>query len=174
MIVICGASATGKTHLAERVASLSGLPHISSDVVRKQLAGLAPEQRAPESEYSEDMNIRTYRELGVRAAAETGGAIVDATFRRGAHRAAFAETFGGQALFVECVAPAAVVAERAARRELEPERVSDATAEIAALQRAEFEPLDEVAPRAHLALRTDRPVDELLAELEAWLDTRLA
>ena len=46
VIVICGASATGKTHLAERVASLSGLPHLSSDVVRKQLAGLAPEQRA--------------------------------------------------------------------------------------------------------------------------------
>ena len=30
--------------------------------------------------------MRTYQELGVRAAAETGGAIVDATFRRGAHR----------------------------------------------------------------------------------------
>ena len=120
------------------------------------------------------MSIRTYRELGARAAAEPDGTIVDATFRRGAHRAAFAETFGGQALFVECLAPAAVVAERAARRELEPARVSDATAEIAALQRAEFEPLDEVAPGAHLALRTDRPVDELLAELEAWLDARLA
>jgi predicted kinase len=66
------------------------------------------------------------------------------------------------------------VAERAARRELDPARVSDATAEIAARQRAEFEPLDEVAPGAHLVLRTDRPLDELLAELEAWLDARLA
>ena len=174
VIVICGASATGKTHLAERVAALSGLRHISSDVVRKQLAGLAPEQRAPESEYSDDMSMRTYRELGARAAGEPHGAIVDATFRRTAHRAAFAETFGGQALFVECLAPAAVVAERAARRELDPARVSDATAEIAALQRAEFEPLDEVAPCAHLAMRTDRPADEQLAELEVWLDARLA
>ena len=142
--------------------------------MRKELAGLAPEQRAPESEYSDDVSVRTYRELGARAAAERDGAIVDATFRRGAHRAAFAETFGGQALFVECVAPAAVVAERAALRELDPERVSDATAEIAARQRTEFEPLDEVAPAAHLVMRTDRPVDELLAELEAWLDARLA
>jgi uncharacterized protein len=173
VIVICGASATGKTHLAERVASLSGLRHISSDVVRKELAGLAPEQRAPEGEYSDGVSMRTYRELGARAAAKPEGAIVDATFRRSAHRAAFAETFGGRALFIECLAPAAVVAERAARRELDPERVSDATAEIAALQRAEFEPLDEVAPAAQLALRTDRPVDELVAELEAWLDARL-
>jgi predicted kinase len=67
-----------------------------------------------------------------------------------------------------------VVAERAARRELDPERVSDATAEIAAQQRAEFEPLDEVAADAHLSLRTDRPLGEQLAELEAWLDARLA
>jgi predicted kinase len=98
---------------------------------------------------------------------------VDATFRRRAHRAAFAEALGGRALFVECLAPAAVVAERAARRELDPERVSDATAEIAARQRAEFEPLDEVTPGAHLRVRTDRPVEELLGELEAWLDARL-
>jgi hypothetical protein len=174
VIVVCGASATGKTQLAERVASVSGLPHLSSDVVRKGLAGLAPQQRAPESEYSDDMSMRTYRELGARAAGKPDGAIVDATFRRTAHRAAFAEAFGGQALFVECLAPAAVVAERAARRDLDRERVSDATAEIAARQRGEFEPLDEVAPGAHLPLRTDRPVDELLAELEVWLDARMA
>lgn len=174
VLVICGGSATGKTHLAERVARASGLPHLSSDVVRKQLAGLAPAQRAPETEYSEDASLRTYHELGARAAATPDGAIVDATFRRRAHRVAFAEAFGGTALFVECLAPAVVVAERAERRERDPEHVSDATAAIAARQRAEFEPLDEVPPGAHLPLRTDRPVDDLLAELEAWLDARLA
>jgi len=174
VIVVCGASATGKTHLAEHLASISGLLHLSSDVVRKEIAGLAPQQRAPESDYSEDMSVRTYQELGSRAADAPDGAIVDATFRRKAHRAAFADAFGGHALFVECLAPVAVVAERAARRELDPERVSDATAEIAARQRAEFEPLDEVPPGAHLSLRTDRPLGEQLAELEAWLDARLA
>ena len=173
VIVICGASATGKTRLALRVATVSGLAHLSSDVVRKELAGLEPGQRAPESAYAQDMSVRTYRELGARAATVAGGAIVDATFRRSAHRAAFAESFSGEALFVECVAPAAVVAERAARREHDPDRVSDATAAIAARQLAEFEPLDEVPPRAHLTLRTDRPVEELLADVEAWLDARL-
>ena len=174
VIVICGASATGKTHLAERVASVCSLPHLSSDVVRKEIAGLAPKERAPESDYSEGMSVRTYQELGARAADAPAGAIVDATFRRRADRAAFADAFGGHALFVECLAPVAVVAERAARRELDPERVSDATAEMAARQRAEFEPLDEVPPGAQLSLRTDRPLDEQLAELEAWLDARLA
>jgi len=174
MLVICGASATGKTHLAEALASLSGLPRLSSDVVRKELAGLDRTARAPEAVYSEDVSVRTYRELGARAAAAANGAIVDATFRRRGHRAAFAGAFGGQALFIECTAPAKVVAERAARRELDPARVSDATPAIAARQRAEFEPLDEVAPEAHLPLRTDRPLAELVGALEDWLDLRFA
>jgi predicted kinase len=143
-------------------------------VVRKELAGLDATERAPQELYSEDVSLRTYRELGARAATGDGGAIVDATFRRRAHRAAFAGAFGGAALFVECTAPAAVVGERAARRELDPARVSDATPDIAARQLREFEPLDEVAPRAHLPFRTDRPVDDLVGAVEDWLDLRLA
>ena len=173
-LVLCGGAATGKTYLAEELVSLSGLPRLNSDVVRKELAGLDPTARAPQAVYSEDANVRTYRELGARAAAAIDGAIVDATFRRRAHRAAFAEAFGGQAAFVECIAPAAVVAERARRRELDPERVSDATPAIAARQRREFEPLDEVAAEAHLMLRTDRPRSELVGALEDWLDLRMA
>jgi len=174
VLVVCGASATGKTYLAEALASLSALPRLSSDEVRKELAGLSPTERAPQAVYSEDASLRTYRELGARAAAAADGAIVDATFRRRAHRAAFAEAFGGRALFVECSAPARVVAERAAGRELDPARVSDATPAIAAHQRTEFEPLDEVAPEAHLPLRSDRPLEELVGALEDWLDLRFA
>jgi uncharacterized protein len=174
VIVVCGASATGKTRLAEAISALSGMPHLSSDLVRKQLAGLAPEERAPEQEYSDEASLSTYRELGGRAAAvATSGAIVDATFRRRSHRAAFAEAFGGTVLFVECKAPAAVIAERATRREADPRRVSDATPAIAAALLAEFEPLDEVAPERHLMLRSDRPLDDVLDELEAALDARL-
>ena len=46
VLVICGGAATGKTHLAEVLAA-AGLEHLSSDVVRKRLAGLAPQQPAP-------------------------------------------------------------------------------------------------------------------------------
>ena len=174
VVVVCGAAATGKTCLAEELASLSGLPRLSSDVVRKEFAGIRPTERAPQAVYTEDASLRTYRELGARAAAAADGAIVDATFRRRADRQAFSDAFVGRALFVECTAPADVVAKRATRRELDPARVSDATPAIAARQRREFEPLDEVAPEAHLMLRTDRSVAELVGALEAWLDLRLA
>jgi uncharacterized protein len=179
VLVVCGASATGKTHLADALAAASGLAHLSSDRVRKELAGLPPEGRAPLREYSEEASMRTYGELGARAsaAATRGGAVVDATFRRRAHRDAFAAGYGDRSpapVFVECRAPAPVVAERARRREVEPGRVSDATAEIAARQLREFERLDEVDAERHVTVRTDRDLEAIVDAVEAALDARLA
>lgn len=83
LLVICGVAGTGKTTLARRLAELSGWTHISSDLTRKRLAGLAPTERGGEDQYSREMTMRTYREMG-RAAREElerrGAAIVDATF----------------------------------------------------------------------------------------------
>jgi predicted kinase len=177
VIVVCGAAATGKTSLASALAASSGWAHISSDAVRKELLGLSPSDRAPGSAYSEPASLRTYEELGRRAALASDGALVDGTFRKRAHRAAFARGLGDREpppLFAECRAPAAVVAERARAREADPGRVSDATAEIAAAQLSEFEPLGEVGPAAHVLLRTDRAVEEIADELVAVLDSRIA
>ena len=69
VMVVCGGAATGKTRLAESLAAAAGLAHLSSDVVRKQLAGLPPERPAPRSAYSEEASLTTYRELGAAAAA---------------------------------------------------------------------------------------------------------
>jgi len=176
LLVVCGGSATGKTHLASALAETSGLPHISSDVVRKELAGLDLHERAVEEEYSEQANLRTYRELGARAATAAHGAIVDATFRHRDHRTAFASAYGERAprpLFVECRAPAATIADRARRRASDSDRVSDATPALAARMIHEFDPLDEVPPGAHLALRTDRPVEMAIADVETALDARI-
>ena len=176
--MICGAAATGKTALAHAIATAGGFSHLSSDVVRKELAGLAPDEPAPAAQYSAEASLRTYAELGRRAAAAAagaGGAIVDATFRRRADRDAFQAAYvGTEPLFVECLAPAAVVAERARRREREPGHTSDATVEIAIRQLAEFEPLDEVAPDLHVPVRTDRVLVDVVDEVEAALDARLA
>ena len=177
VLVVCGPSATGKTRIAEALAANGGGVHLSSDVVRKELAGLDPATRAPLGEYSEEASLATYRELGARAAAEQRGAIVDATLRRRRHRDAFAAALGATEpapLFVECRASAEVVAKRAHRREHEPGRVSDATAAIAARQLVEFEPLDEVDPARHLIVRTDGELGETIDAIIAGLDARLA
>jgi hypothetical protein len=173
VLVICGGAATGKTALAHAICELSGLAHLSSDIVRKELAGLAPQARAPVELYTEADSVRTYRELGTRAAGATRGAVVDATFRRRSHRAAFSEAFGGAAVFVECRAPRSVVEQRAKAREDDSARVSDATAGIAAAQATEFDPLDEVPAARHLLMRSDRPLEQIVLDLETALD-RLA
>ncbi len=178
VIVICGAPASGKSELARALASISELAHLSSDVARKRLAGIEPTDRGPGSLYGASWNARTYAELGRRAAIEVnarGGALVDATFRHRIDRDAFAKGFAGSApvLFVECWVPAAVLAERAARREGQVDRVSDATVAVVERESAAWEPLDEVSAEAHLTLRSDRRIDAMLADLTALLDRRV-
>jgi uncharacterized protein len=173
--IVCGAAATGKSTLAAALAARSGARVISSDVVRKELVGIPPTTRAPQSAYSVDMNRRTYLELGRRAAAEEP-VIIDATFRFGADREAFADGAGAAAkgaVWIECRAPAAVIARRAAARSSQPDRVSDADAAIATRQVAEWEPLTEIPATNRVTVATDRsPEASVLAARDA-LDERL-
>lgn len=178
VMVVCGVPACGKSYLARAVADAAGFPVLSADVVRKELAGLRPRERAPEEVYRPAFNRRTYAELGRRAAAQVNAGssvLVDATFRRAEDRAAFRESPAGDvpALFIECVVPVAVLSERAAARDRDPARVSDATAEIVERERSAWGPLDEVPAGAHLQLRADRRVQETIGDLAALLDARL-
>ena len=178
VIVICGVPAAGKSHLAGALAEVSRLPHLSSDVTRKRLAGIRLGQRAGSAVYSPDFNRMTYAELGRRAARATatcGGALVDATFRHRADRDAFAAAFGDAAplLFVECRAPTRVLAERAAQRDRQPVRVSDASLSVVLREGLAWEQLEELPPEAHVTLRSDRPVEAQLEDLRALLDRRI-
>jgi uncharacterized protein len=178
LLVISGRSGTGNTTVADALAAASSLPHLSSDLVRKELLGVEPTDRAPLDAYMEEVSARAYAELGRRAAASlaaAGGATLDATFRRRLACQAFAEALGhaeGRRLFVECIAPAAVLSERSVRREADPARVSDATVEVVEHQRLELEPLDELRAEERLVLRTDWPVPRLVEEVEAALGKR--
>ena len=179
VLVLAGVPGSGKSHLAGALAEVSEVRVLASDVTRKDLLGVAPTDRAPSDAYETGMNERTYRALGRRACAETavcGTVVVDATFRHAAERAAFLEELGDDVavVFVECIAPAAVIWDRVRARESNPSRVSDATAAIAERERGSWEPLDDVPPDRHLMLRTDRPVAALLADVAAALDHRLA
>jgi uncharacterized protein len=177
-IVVCGGPASGKSHLAGAMARAARLPKLGSDALRKALAGIGPTERADPQTYSEEFSRATYAELGRRAAgeiADNGGVIVDATFRRREDRAAFADRFADAAplVFVQCTAPAAVLAQRAAQRERDPERISDATPRIVERESERWQPLDEVLAASHLILRTDRAVEAIADDVVALLDERL-
>jgi predicted kinase len=99
---------------------------------------------------------------------------VEGTFRRRRLREAFAEGYGqGPApFFVECRAPLEVLRARAETRLPDPGRTAAAPLEVVERQRREFEPLDEVPPRRRLTVSTDRPLEEIMLEVEAELALR--
>jgi hypothetical protein len=67
LMIVGGLPGSGKTTLAREVAALTGWPVISSDVVRKRLAGLEADTPAPAAFgsglYSDDMTATVYCEM---------------------------------------------------------------------------------------------------------------
>ncbi|MGH2980261.1 MAG: AAA family ATPase [Solirubrobacterales bacterium] len=171
VVVLSGVAGSGKSTLAAELSARSGLPHVSSDHVRKELGGVNPVRRGGPELYTPEFTTRTYRELAARvraALASSGGAIVDATFQRRDQRALLHEV-GARVLWVECAAPEEVLRRRGAVRERAPERGSDATWSVMAPQLSAREPLDEISPADRHPLGTDRPVEASLGDLESFV-----
>jgi predicted kinase len=169
VIVVAGVTGSGKSTLARALAARSCLSHFNSDVIRKRLAGVELIARAPASAYGPAMSEFTYRELGRLAGESGGGVIVDATFHSHRLREVFREQLGDEAerlVFVECRAPAAVLARRVRARTEQTDRISDATLEVLRHQLADGEPFDEVPAHRHMVVRSDQPVERLVAAVE--------
>jgi aminoglycoside phosphotransferase family enzyme/predicted kinase len=176
VLLVCGVAGTGKTTLARELRELSAWPHVSSDVTRKRLAGLAPTDRGEEALYGHERTMQTYREMGRAARKELegrGGVIVDATFHRHDERVAFRDGLGDQparTLFIECRASPATLLARSRERESIADRVSDADAAVIQRQLAEFEPLEEIPTDQRTELGTEAWPDVLAAEVERFID----
>ena len=176
VLVLCGVAGSGKTTLAGELAALSGFRHVSSDVIRKRLAGIAITERGGAELYSPESTMRTYLAMGEAAREEVqrrGGVIVDATFHRRSERGAFRRGLGddsARVLFIECRASPEVLLARVRERERERGRVSDADAGVLQRQLAKLEPLDEVAEDARTELLTEAPPEELMCQIEEFAD----
>ena len=177
VICVTGLAASGKSTLAEALATAAGRTVLSSDRIRKLRAGLDPYTRAAARAYRDGESRAVYAELGERAAAAVhrdGSVVVDATFRRATDADAFAAASQAAtaAAWLVCEAPPAVLLERA-RIRAQDASVSDAGPAIVARERAVFRgPF--LAPGPPLArLDTTRPTAALLADLAGVLDARL-
>lgn len=179
LFVTCGQVGSGKSTLAHGLASLLGLPVVSSDVVRKTRAGLRVRERRPEALdaglYRPEARRETYVELYHHAAeALSGGrsAILDATFSSREERARAAALAGDHsARFVVLWADLAepLVRQRLADRMADASSLSDAGPEIYELTRSRFEPPTE--RRAEELLRVDmaRPIGVSVSEAASSL-----
>jgi predicted kinase len=141
LLAIGGLSGTGKSTLARAVAprlgALPGALQLRTDVLRKRLAGVAPEQRLAESHYTPEWTERVYAELLRRAEAVLAGGhsvVADAVSGHAEQRAALeaaARRAGARFAGIWLEAPLAVREARVGRRTGD---ASDADTAVARMQ----------------------------------------
>lgn len=151
LVMVGGAPGTGKSTLAAALADRLGAVHLSTDVMRKELAGLPPDAdtSAPPGQglYRPELVHRTYTAVLERAEALLGmgeHVVLDASWGEEQERARarhVARECGAVGTELRCTAPPAVVRERVARRRSgAPAHASDATEVVAAALFAAADP----------------------------------
>jgi hypothetical protein len=164
VVAVGGLIGSGKSTLAEALGRAAGTPVISSDRIRKALAGVRATERAPDGAYSAAFSVRTFGELFRRAAVvlESGrGVVLDATFRGRDLRLRardLARRHGRRFLFAETVCDERTLRERLRRRAAAPS-VSDAGEALLDRVRSEFEPVTELSVGEHVRIDTTGPRD---------------
>jgi predicted kinase len=137
LLVMIGASGTGKSTVAKKLADALGAVVLRTDAIRQELAGgRDPDAKLGSGLYSADRTERTYEELFRRARKllrEGVTVVLDGTFieeaRRAAARSVAAEE-SVRCLFLFCDCPEAVAIGRIEARRLAASDISDARPDI--------------------------------------------
>ena len=182
--VFMGRVASGKSALAEALGRETGWTVVSSDRVRKSLAGIPLHHRGtPESRaalYSDAMTRRVYDALFGEAIRTLGlgrNVILDATFSRREHRDALRnllERQGHTGLWTVAEASPGTTLERLRQRNDRTGVVSDARPEDEALLGSRYEPPDELPSATCSRVPTDGDTESTHSALLVGLAERNA
>jgi predicted kinase len=161
LVLVGGLPGTGKSTLAEDLAEHAGFQVIRSDVVRKELAGLAATTQAgnefEQGLYSPERSEQTYTECLRRAQASLGEGkrtLIDAGFRTETSRKLFlqaARALAVPGLFLHCRLDAEVARQRLAARRGD---ASDADWAIYQRLAGQWEPPATTEPRSCWVVET--------------------
>lgn len=156
LVLVGGGPGSGKSTVAEDVASYIGAAWLRSDEVRKDVAGRGHETHefaAPdEGMYSPAISVKTFDELTrqTEALLRNGVSVVlDATWRSASERAALraiASRSAAKLTELRCTLPASVAKERIARRMASVYNPSDATPELVDYLAERFDEWPESTP----------------------------
>lgn len=148
MVLMCGVSGSGKSTVAGYIAEHYQAVRLRSDVERKRLFALAPEQRSREYAldiYTAQASRQTFARLQQLAEAVLVGGfacVVDATLLREREREPFvrlAQRLGLPLYIVHCQAPLAVLSQRLEQRARQRDEVSEADEQVMRAQLARVE-----------------------------------
>jgi predicted kinase len=177
VFIFFGMVATGKSYLASAWGRRYGCLYLNSDIVRKKLAGIAPENEQKlainEGIYSPDFTRRTYDELIActeRALGDerTPCIVLDASYHLRSERERLCGRLEKRCrlLFFHCVCPEEIVKKRLALRAADPGAVSDGRWEVFKQQKKSFVlPTEQPSDRL-MTVATDQPLAELIVMVE--------
>ena len=176
VIIVCGIMGTGKTTIAAELTRRWNGTHVSSDVTRKALAGLAPTEHRYEAYgqglYAAGMSQRTYQAMLAQARDALGRGdlvLLDATYRGAQERqeaARVADEAKAPLWILECVAPESVVRRRVLQRTASGASASDARWELYAQQKADWQPIGDDAPAGrHILVDTSGVLEKVMQRL---------
>ena len=151
--LLAGVSGSGKSYLAQALQNLWQVKVLRSDVVRKELLGMAGQRAAApygKGIYSRRMTVKTYAELARQAAAAIArgeSVTIDASCLKAVDRQLFydvAEAAGVPVRLLVCRAPRPVIEENLRKRAALAIDASDADISIVRHQRFEAPTCDEL------------------------------
>ena len=156
ILAVMGRIGTGKSTVAKQLAIELDWPVFSSDVIRKELAGVPLTARTASDIraeiYSEDMSKQTYNKLleqGLAAVVTHSGVVLDATFSSRAKRDLLRSECAQAHVplqVIELVSDTAEIAKRLKAREGSTTEVSDARLEDLEKLSGAYERPSELAP----------------------------
>lgn len=176
LFIFFGMIASGKSVLGLAWAKRHGMNYYNSDVVRKELAGLAPVSNRKESLnqgiYSKEFTKKTYDALLQHAEHDLSAnvsVVLDASYQNKTERdriITLARKGDVQVYFVYCTCSETETKKRLNIRAKDPRAVSDGRLEIYLAQKERFEQPEEISPEQRINIFTEAPVEELLESLE--------
>jgi predicted kinase len=182
LLLCCGLMGSGKSVLAEALARRLDLAVLSSDITRKELAGLPPTTPARtaygEGLYTTERTEATYDQLFKWAECflmQGRSLLIDASFQRAHHRIQaqqLAARLGAEFCVLECWCPEEELRRRLEARVTQGGAVSNGRYDLLAEQRRAFEPLFELPPRHHLKVDTTQAPELAVQEVEKQLAHR--
>lgn len=175
VVVVMGRIASGKSTLATALGRALGLQVLSSDRVRKELAGVALTQRPDATErkalYTGAMSERTYgrmTEMACERCRAGESVILDATFGRKLYRDRLrhaVEPLGAHLTFFELTLEDEVARQRLRQREGQAGVVSDARLEDFDALADRYEAPRELTREHARAFSADRPLDGIVEDI---------
>ena len=176
LYIFFGLIASGKSTLAELFAEKQNLPYYNTDRVRKELAGIAGNERRADGMgqgiYTPEFTEKTYQTMLNRAAHDLSkgaiGVVLDGSYSTKTERhkvSEWAASRQAKIRFFLCSCSEKETQRRLTLRSQDPTAVSDGRWEIFVQQREKFEQPDELTPQQIKYIDTEAEPEKLLQKL---------